>query len=89
MNSILCWNVRPAWDWRDRLSSEDMVLPFVPSKPSIFKFPGAVAFDWILSNNDKGGNQECKLTSFMDMQLIKFIFKKNNKDSERKKKSSN
>ena len=57
MNPFSAGMFKPAWNWKDILSSEDMVLPFVPSKPSMFKFPGAVAFDWILSNNDKGGNQ--------------------------------
>ncbi len=29
------------------------VLLFAPSRPSVFKFPGGAAFDFILSNNDQ------------------------------------
>jgi hypothetical protein len=29
------------------------VLPYAPSRPSAFKFPGGAAFDFILSNNDQ------------------------------------
>jgi len=35
------------------LTSPQMVLPSVPSKPSDFEFPGARMMDWILLNDDK------------------------------------
>jgi len=35
------------------LTVRQPVLPYVPSKPSVFKFPGLAALDWIMTNDDK------------------------------------
>jgi len=36
-----------------RLTVQQSVLPYVPSVPSVFKFPGLAALDWIMTNDDK------------------------------------
>jgi hypothetical protein len=35
------------------LTSKTNVLPYAPSRPSVFKFPGGAWFDYIINNNDK------------------------------------